>query len=94
MLVAFSFVRCKFVEAYSESCGNSTHIRRKHSGSEKAFVAKVIATVTRAEDPAGARKRVMKRTEAVPASATETKINRTYSFSNKILEVVLLGQPQ
>ncbi|AWI11403.1 hypothetical protein CQJ30_03925 [Caldibacillus thermoamylovorans] len=49
MLVAFSFVRCKFVEAYSESCGNSKHIRRKHSGSEKAFVAKVIATVTRAD---------------------------------------------
>jgi len=62
---------------------------------EKAFVTKAIATVTRAEDPAGARKRATKRLRPCPrkASATETKINRTYSFNNKILEVVLLGQP-
>jgi hypothetical protein len=28
------------------------------------------------------------------ASATETKTNQNYSFNNKILEVVLLGQPR
>ncbi|KIO62908.1 hypothetical protein B4064_0382 [Caldibacillus thermoamylovorans] len=45
-------------------------------------VAATPAGTARAEDPAGARKRATKRLRPCPrkATATETKINRTYFF--------------
>lgn len=86
-------MRCLFKEAYSESCGTAHIFDESVAAVEKVFVTKAIATVTRA-DVSRSEETSDEAAEAVPASAIETKINRTYSFSNKILEVVLLGQPQ